>query len=150
MASELLREQALWHPVEIYARGAVVLFPEPVNQKAEAVMVSKGMQIGKFLSKQLEEAEVDENTLVLTFEEDMRKKLSSMFPTIRYLYVLTHITGDELEILNPIGGELFTYGICLESMEKSIKKLADVLNDGSYFIEEQETDSSASEEETDG
>ena len=40
MAMELLKEQKLDHPAQIEARGIVVLFPEPLNQKAEAMASS--------------------------------------------------------------------------------------------------------------
>ena len=40
MAAGILGEYVLKHPVEIGARGMIVLFPEPLNQKAEAVMIS--------------------------------------------------------------------------------------------------------------
>ena len=37
MAAAILQREHLNFPVEILARGIVVLFPEPLNQKAEAV-----------------------------------------------------------------------------------------------------------------
>ena len=52
------------------------------------------------------------------------------------VYVLTDVTGDELEIMDPYGGELVTYGICFETLVRTIRKLAAVLNDGSFFEEE--------------
>ena len=45
MAAGILGEYVLKHPVEIGARGMVVLFPEPLNQKAEAVMISNGINL---------------------------------------------------------------------------------------------------------
>ena len=44
--------------------------------------------------------------------------------------VLTEFVGDELEILNPYGGNLQAYGICYETLNKSIKKLVKILNEG--------------------
>ena len=46
------------------------------------------------------------------------------------LAVLTEFVGDELEILNPYGGNLQAYGICYETLNKSIKKLVKILNEG--------------------
>ena len=43
MAAGIFREYSLNHPVEVLVRGLVVLFPEPLNQKAEAVMISNGI-----------------------------------------------------------------------------------------------------------
>ena len=44
--------------------------------------------------------------------------------------VLTDLTGDELEILNPYGGTLQSYGLCYETLNKTIKKLVNLLNEG--------------------
>ena len=43
--------------------------------------------------------------------------------------VLTDLTGDELEILDPYGAELVTYGICYETLSNTIHKLAELLNE---------------------
>lgn len=138
MAAEILKTKPLWHKPEILARGFVVLFPEPLNQKAEAIMASNGFQPGNYMSAQLEEEDFTENTLVLAFENSGLQKIRKKFPSIRYLYVLTDVTGDELEILDPTGQELMTYGICYETIGKSISKLADVLNDGTFPFEGEE------------
>ena len=39
------------------------------------------------------------------------------------IYVLTDFVGDELEILDPYGGDLSVYGLCYETLRKSLKKL---------------------------
>jgi protein-tyrosine phosphatase len=46
------------------------------------------------------------------------------------IYVLTELVGDELEILDPYGGTLTSYGLCYETLRKSIKKLVKLLNEG--------------------
>ena len=38
MAAEILRNQPLLQEYEVDSRGMIVLFPEPANQKAEAIM----------------------------------------------------------------------------------------------------------------
>ena len=55
MAAGILGEYVLKHPVEIGARGMIVLFPEPLNQKAEAVMISNGINLEGYMSAQLTE-----------------------------------------------------------------------------------------------
>jgi maltose alpha-D-glucosyltransferase/alpha-amylase len=47
---------------------------------------------------------------------------------IENVYVLTDFVGEELEIFNPYGGSLQSYGLCYESLRKSIKKLVKILN----------------------
>ena len=69
---------------------------------------------------------------VLTMEAQQRQKLLEMFPEAKEenVQVLTELVGDELEILDPYGGTLQSYGLCFETMNKSIKKLVKLLNEG--------------------
>ncbi len=132
MAMELLKREPLWHPVEVQARGLVVLFPEPINQKAEAVMISNGIHVEDYVSSQLETSDFSESTLILTFDQAAKEKVTEM-EGAQNVYVLTDVTGDELEILDPYGAELITYGICFETLTNTIRKLADVLNERTFF-----------------
>ena len=49
----------------VEARGLLVQFPEPLNQKAEAVMISNGIVWENFSSRQLEESDFEDGTMVL-------------------------------------------------------------------------------------
>lgn len=133
MAAGILSEYTLKHPVEIESRGLVVLFPEPLNQKAEAVMISNGTNMDGFSSTQLLEEDFTEDTLVLVMErahlEKILEKYESVIP--ENLHVLTELVGDELEILNPYGGSLQSYGLCYETLRKTIHKLVNLLNEDS-------------------
>ena len=124
MAAGILGEYVLKHPVEIGARGMIVLFPEPLNQKAEAVMISNGINLEGYMSAQLTEEDFTEDTLVLVMEKYERANPENV-------YVLTELVGDELEILDPYGGSLQAYGLCYETMRKTIKKLVTLLNEES-------------------
>ena len=130
MAVGILKEQTLKHPVEIEARGLVVLFPEPLNQKAEAVMISNGISMEDYRSVQLTESDFTENTLVLVMDQAQREKVLEKYEGAnpQDVFVLTELTGDELEILDPYGGSLQSYGLCYETMRKTIRKLAVLLN----------------------
>jgi protein-tyrosine phosphatase len=85
-----------------------------------------------FTSLQLSEKDVDEDTLILTLEIDHRDRLLRLFPDIdeNQVFVLTEFVGDELEIIDPYGGSLAAYGLCYESMKKTLKKLVKILNEG--------------------
>ena len=132
MAAGIMNEFVLKKPVEILARGLVVQFPEPMNQKAEAVLISNGINTEGFTSKQLDIEEVTENTIILTMESSDRDKVLEMYPEINpeHVYVLSEFVGDELEILDPYGGALQNYGLCYESLRMTIKKLVKILNEG--------------------
>lgn len=130
MAAGILRDFMLKRDIEILARGLIVSFPEPMNQKAEAVLISNGINIPEFVSVELSEKDFSENTLVLTMETSHRDKVLNRFPNAQNVYVLTEFVGDELEILDPYGGALPAYGLCYETLRKSIKKLVKLLNEG--------------------
>lgn len=132
MAAGILGEYTLKQSVEIIIRGLVVLFPEPLNQKAEAVMISNGINMEGFMSSQICEDDFRDDTLVLTMEAEQRQKILEGFDgaTPENVQVLTELVGDELEIINPYGGTLQAYGLCYETLSKSIKKLVKLLNEG--------------------
>lgn len=132
MAAGILGDYTLKNPVEILSRGLVVQFPEPLNQKAEAVLISNGITMGNFVSVQLTEDDLTQGTLVLTMEATQRDRIIEQYDNSIQadLFVLTEFVGDELEILDPYGGDLSVYGLCYETLRKSINKLVKILNSG--------------------
>jgi protein-tyrosine phosphatase len=132
MAKGILEDFSLNRPVEVLARGLVVLFPEPINQKAEAILISNGIHMEGFTSVQLTEEDLEGDTLTLTMERTQRERLLEMYGEDKAedIQVLTDLVGDELEILDPYGGALPSYGLCYETLRKSIKKLVKLLNEG--------------------
>lgn len=130
MAAGILQEYNLKQPIEILTRGMVVLFPEPLNQKAEAVMISNGINMQGYMSVQLLEADFTEDTLVIVMEQRHREKILEKYQNAepKNVQVLTDLVGEELEIMDPYGGSLQAYGICYETMRKTIRKLVTILN----------------------
>lgn len=130
MAMGILNDISLKEEVEVLARGLIVSFPEPMNGKAEAVLISNGITLGNFTSKQLTKDDITEGTLIFTMERKQREKVLNHFENthIENVYVLTDFVGDELEIIDPYGGNLQSYGLCYETLRKSIKKLVKILN----------------------
>ena len=131
MAAALLQECSLKRETAIEARGMVVLFPEPLNQKMAAVMISNGINMEGYMSQQLVAEDVDDHTLVLVMEAKEIGQVLSIIGEDRQaqVQVLTTLTGEELEIMDPYGAPLPSYGLCFESMSKTIKKLAAWLNE---------------------
>lgn len=131
MAAALLRECSLKRDIEIEARGLVVLFPEPLNQKVAAVMISNGINMEGYMSEQLVAEDVDANTLILVMEaKDIPQVLAIVGEDrLPQVQVLSTLVGEELEIMDPYGAPLPSYGLCFESLSKTIKKLAAWLNE---------------------
>lgn len=128
MAAELLRNQPLLQEYEIGSRGLVVLFPEPANPKAEAIMMSQKMTLKNHTAKALSQEDVNEETLVLTMEESQKWKIATEYEHIKNVYTLGEYVGNEIEILAPYGQPLSEYGGSYELLKKSIIKLAEKLN----------------------
>ena len=43
MAAAIMKQMTEGKDIDVLARGVVVLFPEPMNQKTEAVLISNGI-----------------------------------------------------------------------------------------------------------
>lgn len=107
------------------ARGIVVQFPEPLNQKAEAVLISNGIHMEDFSSTPLTEEDFREDTLVITMESAHCARILENFgnATEENTRVLSSLVGEELETMDPYGGPLHSYGLCYEVLKNSIEKL---------------------------
>ena len=129
MATAIFHATEHERPIVCEARGLVVQFPEPLNQKAEAVLISNGIELKDYYSKQLVDMDFSGNTLVITMEESQRQKILSEYAnaTEENTYTLNKLVGDELEVLDPYGGSVQTYGLCYEILKVSIEKLMRVL-----------------------
>lgn len=130
LAKTLFEEYYKEDDVAVDARGLVVLFPEPINQKVEAVLISNGLAVKDFQSSQLKEEDFSEDTLVLTMEEKQKNRVLEKYENARNVQLLTDLTGDELEIMDPYGGTLQAYGLCYESLSIIIKKLVMLVSKG--------------------
>ena len=128
MAAEILRHEPLKQEYEIGSRGMVVLFPEPANQKAEAIMRSKQMTLSSHEATQLEEADLDNDTLVLTFTEAQKWKIVSDYANVKHVYTLNEFIEDDREVRSSHGQPLVGYGENFELLSELLKKLADKLN----------------------
>ena len=129
MASSLFSE--LWPDsgIESLCRGLLVPFPVPLNQKTEAVMISQGIDTSGFLARQLEPDDLTEHTRIFVMEEKQRVHVLEKIPMANEhnTFVLSRYVGDELDIMDPYGGAIQTYGICYEVLRTSIEKLIDKL-----------------------
>ncbi|MCD7865815.1 MAG: phosphotyrosine protein phosphatase [Clostridiales bacterium] len=130
MAMALLQREVPRYPVEVCARGLVVLFAEPMNPKAEEVLAANGIFLPDYRARQLTSEDFSTDTLVVTFHQNMKEKVLEM-EGAQNIVVLTDVTGDELEIMDPYGGELLQYEICLETLGNSIRKLVQCLQNDS-------------------
>ncbi len=127
MAAALFERLYEGSDMEVLCRGIVVQFPEPLNQKTEAVMVSNGITMEGFTSREMTDNEIWQDTMIFAMEERQKRQIIAKYPsaTEENVFLLSEYVGDELEIMDPYGGTLQTYGICFEVMRQSVQKLSD-------------------------
>jgi len=129
MAVAAMKSKFLLEDLVIAGKGWVVLFPEPINQKAEVVLVSHGLTMKEYMSEQLCEEDFEERTLILTLDEVVKQKIIETHQYVENVFLLTDYAGHSGEIPNPIGGSLADYGECFETIEAIISKLVVILNE---------------------
>ncbi len=125
MATEIFKEIYKGDDAEAVCRGVVVAFPEPLNQKTEAVLVGNGIKLEEFSATQLEASDYNDNTYVFTMDDRDRRMIIKRIDVAdeTNTFVLSEYIGDELEIMDPYGGPLQTYGLCFEVIKTSVIKL---------------------------
>jgi protein-tyrosine-phosphatase len=129
MAKYIMLGKFLLEDLEIESRGRVVLFPEPANQKAEAVMMSHGITMKGHEATPLSEEDFGERTLILVMDGELKKKISEEYTYLENVYLLKEYIGSTEEITDPLGGTLVDYGERYETMEKMISRLVVILNE---------------------
>jgi protein-tyrosine-phosphatase len=130
MAEAILESKYLLEELQITSKGVVVLFPEPINPKAEAVLVSNGLTMKDHMSDPLVPEDFDDRTLVLALSESVKQKVQKeVAPEQAVICTLYEYVGADQEITDPYGGALADYGQCFEELEALIKKLVVQLNE---------------------
>ena len=75
MAAAIMQKKYLLSPLKVCSRGLVVLFPEPVNQKVEAILVSHGLTAKEHEATQLTQEDIEGKVLLLTMEDNQKEKI---------------------------------------------------------------------------
>lgn len=124
LAGEVFKKSCL-KEYEVFERGLIVPFSEPINQKVAAVMASDGVEVMDFTSKQLSNEDITAETIVFAIDVKCKDGIISAFDSANEenTFEICTFSGEELEIINPYGGTLTTYGICYESLKNVVKKL---------------------------
>lgn len=134
MAAEILRNEELIQEYEIESRGMVVLFPEPANQKAEAILRSHQMTLASHEAKAFSAEDLEEETLILTLGESLKWKIIAEYQNVKHVYTLNEYIEDDREISVVHGQPLKEYGELFELLQEKIKKLAQKLNEGAKSV----------------
>lgn len=129
MAEAILKSKFLLSELEVESRGLVVLFPEPVNQKAEAILASHGLTMKDHTAKMLEQEDFDEQTLILVMEDALKQRIFQEHENVQNTWQLSEYIKEETDVTEPVGGSLADYGACYELLDCMISSLVVVLNE---------------------
>lgn len=108
--------------MEIMSRGLVVLFPEPVNPKAEIVLINHGMNLQDRTASQLKEEDITDETLVLTMDQKQKNMIMREYEKTNLVYTLKEYVSEDGDVMNPYGGNLVDYEDCYVELVRLIKK----------------------------
>ena len=111
----------------IISRGLAVLFPEPPNPKAVAIVKSHGLKVDRTNSVLFTEEECGEDTLVLTMTEREKKQIIADYTAVPNLYTLQEFAGEPGDIEEPYGKSLAEYGALYEYLDLMVKMAAQKL-----------------------
>ena len=123
IAGELLRLE----DILIESRGLVVLFPEPINPKAEAILVSNSLSLKNHVSSPFSKDDFDPRTLILTMTQGQKEAVVEECHDDLNLYSLPEYIGSDEEVFDPYGGGMAEYGHCFEQLKVMLEKAADRL-----------------------
>ena len=131
MAEAILNAVKGDRPLTGAYRGLVVIFPEPVDPKAVAVLKGNEMEPSKEYSEEfVPEVDVTEGTLILTMSEQEKKqvlKSARRFGAPAEVYTLGEYAGEKTDVNSPYGGTLADYGAYYEYIDILVKMAAEKL-----------------------
>ena len=119
MASAIMQKKYLLSPLKVCSRGLVVLFPEPVNQKAAK----------EHAATQLSQEDISGKALLLTMEEAQKEKIWTGYTNALNVYTIAEYTGVSEDVAPLYGAPLTAYGKCYETLESLINRLVIQLNE---------------------
>lgn len=123
MAEMIFKNMVTDESLQIVSRGLVVLFPEPINPKAEVVLINHGITMEERAAVGLKQNDMDEGTLVLTMNREQQEKITRDYDVVTNIYTLKGFIEEEGDIMDPYGGTLVEYEECYGELSRVIKKI---------------------------
>lgn len=127
MAEAIFKSVLEDQDIEVCSRGMVVLFPEPVNPKAVAVLKSRNLVMERTESEGLAFDDIEGHPLILTMTESQKNRLIESYPGAADVFTLREFVGSSGDISLPVGGSLADYGAFYEHMDLLTKMAAEII-----------------------
>lgn len=123
MAEAICKNMVSDDTIEIVSRGLVVLFPEPVNPKAEVVLINHGISIEGHQAKQLVQEDIEEETLVFAINREQKEIICRDYNVNTNVYTIKEFIEEDGDVMDPYGGTLVEYEECFVELSRDIKKI---------------------------
>ena len=134
IAAAIMKDINQMPELEITSRGIIVLFPEPYNPKARAILAGSDIILENGTSVGLSDSDFAEDTLVLTMDRDEKQKVQSEFENNKNVYTIMEFAGGSGDIFDPYGGDSDVYALFFESIKTWVSQVHNTL----YEINTQE------------
>ena len=122
MAETIYKSLTENESIPAISRGLVVLFSEPVNEKAVSVLENHGLTCAVEFSKELTKEDITENALILTRTDKQKKQAIDKYEIENDIFSIKEFNGEEGEVKDPDGGTLVDYEECYNELLRLIKK----------------------------
>ena len=78
-----------------------ISFPEPINRKAEAVMISHGIDPAGYISEEIDESDIAEGAIVFTVSEKEKQRVIRNLKNCdeENTFIVSDYVGDELPVM---------------------------------------------------
>lgn len=124
MAEQICKSMVTDEAVTIESRGMVVLFPEPINPKAQVVLINHGFSLEEDrVAKMLDLDDLDDETLVLTMTIAQKDRIVRDYMNVGSVYSMLGFIEEENDMMDPYGGTLVEYEECFATLSRVIKKI---------------------------
>ena len=122
MAETIYKSLTENESIPAISRGLVVLFSEPVNEKAVSVLENHGLTCAVEFSKELTKEDITENALILTMTDKQKKQAIDKYEIENDIFSIKEFNGEEGEVKDPYGGTLVDYEEGYNELLRLIKK----------------------------
>ena len=127
MAEAISQQLLRLEDILIESKGLVVLFPEPINPRAEEVLAGSGLSLKDHTSSPFTRDDFDSRTLIITMTAEQKEKIVSEYDSALNLYSLPEYISSDEEVNDPYGGDLEAYGNCFAQLSRMLEKVAERL-----------------------
>lgn len=128
MAEHIMRQITSHRDITITSRGLVVLFPEPYNPKAVAVLRQRGIILENGSSREFAKEDVTKDTLVLALGIKEKEMLMESYD-IANLQTVCEFAGVSEQLTDPYGKEIDSYVEFGDSLAQCLRLVDSKLNE---------------------